>query len=87
MGEPGRCVVFARRSGGCWFVAGISGSTEPVSVALDLTDFIAYADRFVVEEAGRTGRELAVKSVQPSARWQHTMPPRGGFVLRMNRQE
>jgi hypothetical protein len=87
VGDPGRCAVFARRSGSSWLVAGISGSSEPVSVALDLTDFLAHAERFVVEEAGRNGRELAVKSVPASARWQHTMPPRGGFVLRMNRPE
>ncbi len=85
MGDPGRIAVFARRCGNSWLIAGISGSTSPQSLSLDLADFADYPRRILVEEAGEPRLDLAVKSLSASAQWQHTIPPRGGFVLRLER--
>ena len=40
-GEPGRCVVLARRAGTSWFIAGINGTAGELPLKLDLTSFAA----------------------------------------------
>lgn len=85
VGDPGRIVVFARRTGNSWFIAGISGSSKPQSLSLDLAEFSNYPKRLLVDEAGDTGHDLAAKLIAATDQWQHTILPRGGFVLRLDR--
>lgn len=84
MGEPGRIVIFARRSGTCWFIAGISGSNDPRSVTLDLAEFATHQTRTLIHEGDAASLNFAVKSVGTASHWQHSIPPRGGFVLRLD---
>jgi alpha-glucosidase len=85
IGDPGRIAVFARRFGDSWFIAGISGSTSPQSLSVDLAEFGEYARRIVVEEGNQPRLDLAVKTLSASDNWQYTIPPRGGFVLRLEK--
>ncbi|MGL4400326.1 MAG: glycoside hydrolase family 97 catalytic domain-containing protein, partial [Luteolibacter sp.] len=84
IGDPGRMAVFARRAGKSWFIAGISGSTGSQPLSLDLADFAGYPKRVLVDEAGDARQDLTAKLIHSSDQWQHTLPPRGGFVLRLD---
>lgn len=85
-GEPGWLVVFARRAGDSWFIAGLNGRAEPQEVQLDLTPFASFAKRrLLIREGEDAGMELREEPVGEGAGWNHTMPARGGFVLRLDR--
>jgi alpha-glucosidase len=85
IGEPGELAVFARRSGKSWFIAGISGVTNAVPVTLDLSPYRDYHHRILVSEAGDAKMQVAVTTLTDFKQWQHTVPPRGGFIIRMDR--
>ncbi|HUE36691.1 MAG TPA: glycoside hydrolase family 97 catalytic domain-containing protein [Candidatus Acidoferrum sp.] len=84
IGEPGEAAVFARRSGKSWYIAGISGVTNSLPVTLDLSPYKEYRHRIVVSEAADAKMQVAVASLGDSNQWQHTIPPRGGFILRLD---
>jgi hypothetical protein len=85
VGEPGRIAVFARRSGESWFIAGINGTTNSLPVNLDLSPFKKFPKRLaVVEEASDAKMKVAVSPLENSDEWRHEMPPRGGFILRLD---
>jgi hypothetical protein len=83
-GEPGRLAVFARRAGQSWFVAGISGSSEPQPVALDLAAFKKCPHRLMIVEGENPGLEVKVAPLSMSDSWQRLIPSRGGFILRLD---
>ncbi len=83
IGEPGRVVVLARRSGSDWFIAGLNGTSAEIPVTLDLSPFGKSALGTLVHESGDMRMELAATPSEPSATWRHTLPARGGFVLRL----
>jgi alpha-glucosidase len=85
VGEPGTVAVFARRSGKSWFIAGISGITNSLPVTLDLSAYQKYRHRIAVSEAADAKMQVAVVSLGNSNQWQHTIPPRGGFILRLDK--
>jgi hypothetical protein len=84
IGEPGQMVVFARRSGKSWFIAGINGTTNALPVTLDLSPYQKYPRRFLVSEAADAKMQVSVTTLTDSKQWRHTMPPRGGFILRLD---
>ena len=85
IGEPGKIVVFARRSGNSWFIAGLNGTTNPLPVDLDLRSFAEFPNRLLVAEDKNPAMQVGVSQVARSANWTHTMPPRGGFILRLDK--
>lgn len=85
LGDPGRAVVFARRAGRSWFIAGLNGTTAPLPVSLDLSRYDAFGRRVAVTEGPDPTREVAAAPLTASGRWEHAMPPRGGFILRLDR--
>jgi len=85
LGEPGRVAVFARRSGSSWFIAGINGTNERLPVKLDLKPYRKFTDRTLIAEAAIAGTEVVVTTVAQGNVWSHTLPPRGGFILRLDR--
>ncbi|HTV39658.1 MAG TPA: glycoside hydrolase family 97 catalytic domain-containing protein [Candidatus Sulfotelmatobacter sp.] len=85
VGDPGTVVVFARRSGDSWFIAGLSGTTNPLPVTLDLMPFKKHRHRILVSEAADAKMQVVVTPVAVSSQWQHTMPSRGGFILRLDK--
>jgi hypothetical protein len=84
VGVPGRVVVFARRSSDSWFIAGINGTGEPLIVDLDMTPFEKYQRRVLIAEGKDANQEVASKPVAQASSWQHAVPARGGFILRLD---
>lgn len=84
-GKPGELAVFARRSGDCWFIAGINGTADPKVVTMDLSAFHEYRHRFAVTEAVDAKMQVDVTHLDVCLQWQHYMPARGGFILRLNK--
>lgn len=85
LGEPGQAAIFARRSGKIWFIAGLNGTGQPLPVTLDLSAFKGFPSRLLVAEGTDAQMQAVVSSVADSAEWKHEIPPRGGFILRMDR--
>ena len=85
IGEPGEVAVFARRSGDSWFIAGLSGTTNSVPVTLDLSPYKKYGHRILVSEAADAKMQVGVTTLGDSDKWQHTIPSRGGFILRLDK--
>jgi len=85
IGEPGRLVVFARRSHKTWFIAGINGTGESVPVLLDLVPFRKLSHRILIVEGENPQMQVAVNSVPKSGVLNHLLPPRGGFILRFDK--
>jgi hypothetical protein len=85
IGEPGRVVVFARRAGDQWFVAGLNGTSGSLPVKLDLQAFRHYSKRILVAEGEDAAMKVSISDVPVEDRWTQVMPARGGFILRLNR--
>jgi alpha-glucosidase len=85
LGEPGQAVIFARRHGNSWFIAGLNGTGEPLPVRLDLSAFKQFRQRLLVSEATDAKMQVAVASVETANQWSHELPPRGGFILRLDK--
>jgi alpha-glucosidase len=84
IGEPGRIVVFARRTGRVWFVAGLNGTGESMPLELDLAPFGIASRSQLVTEGENPIMEVAVETIEKNSKLQHTMAPRGGFILRLD---
>jgi hypothetical protein len=85
LGEPGQIAVFARRSGQSWFIAGINGTGAALPVNLDLSAFRKYRRRLMIAEGADANRQVAVAPLANVNDWQHEIPPRGGFILRLDK--
>jgi hypothetical protein len=85
LGEPGKVVVFARRSGHTWFIAGLNGANAPLPLDLNLSAFSDFPTRLLVAEGKDALMQVAVSEVTHSNRWKHEVPPRGGFILRLDK--
>lgn len=84
VGEPGRAVVFARRSRQTWFIAGISGISEPLPLTLDLSVFRRHRHWTLIAEGADSNMQVSVAPLEGAGEWRHEIPPRGGFVLRLD---
>ncbi len=82
-GEPGSHVVLARRAGSEWFVAGLNGEDRARELSLDLDALGGAGHGVLVDEGADAVTEVRARHLAVGARWEHTMPPRGGFVLRL----
>jgi len=86
IGEPGRVVVLARRSKDAWFIAGINGTGETLPVTLDLSSFRDHPKLTLIHEGADARTQLAAEEAgKTAATWKREVPPRGGFVLRLDR--
>ncbi len=85
IGEPGKEAVFARRAGDSWFIAGINGTTNDLPVMLNLAAYKAYRHRFAVIENTKAEMRVKVLPLDDVTRWRHVIPPRGGFILRLDK--
>jgi hypothetical protein len=84
-GEPGQKVVFARRSGNSWFIAGLNGTGDTSQVDLNLSAFHDFSKRTLIAEAANAQMQVAVSSGPATDSWKYEMPPRGGFILRLDK--
>ncbi|QJE95572.1 glycoside hydrolase family 97 protein [Luteolibacter luteus] len=85
IGEPGSAVVLARRSGDIWFVTGINGQAKERPIDLDLGAFADFKKRTLIREGADAKMQLATENIEAGDKWQHVMPARGGFILRLER--
>ena len=85
MGEPGRVVIFARRSHESWFIAGLNGANDPLPIELDLSAFGKFKKRILIAEDKEPAMKVAVSKEPIADRWKHEMPPCGGFILRLDK--
>jgi len=85
MGEPGTVAVFARRSDRSWFIAGINGTDRALPVNLDLSPYENYRRRTVIVEGVDANMQVTATPLENSTRWRHTIQPRGGFILRLDK--
>ena len=84
LGDPGRVVVFARRSGKSWFIAGLNGTDATLPVALDLASFSDFRRRLLIAEGPEAIMQVKAVSIPNASAWTHDLPPRGGFILRLS---
>jgi alpha-glucosidase len=82
-GDPGRVAIFARLSGKSWFIAGINGTDSPLPVSVDLSNFARFPHRWAVTEGADAAMQVVAAPLESSGIWQHEIPPRGGFILRL----
>jgi len=85
IGEPGQVAIFAKRSGKSWFIAGINGTGEALPMKLDLSAFEKFPKRLLITEGTNAAMQVAAAPLAAAAHWQHTLPPRGGFILRLDK--
>lgn len=76
-GEPGEFVVLARRQGSKWFIGGINGSEENVTVEIPWEKFSTDSQPFTVLSDGSGGDAIIPLEDVPAS---ITIMPRGGFV-------
>ncbi len=84
IGEPGQIVVFARRAGDSWFIAGINGTGVVLPAYLNLSPFKTFRHRLMITEGENANMQVSVTPLDNSKTWNHAMPPRGGFILRLD---
>jgi hypothetical protein len=84
VGDPGRVVVFARRAGKQWFIAGLNGTSAVLPMTLDLKPFREFRRRLFIHEGAEPAMQVAAMPVSDADRWRHEIPPRGGFILRLD---
>ena len=84
-GEPGEYAVLARRKGNTWYVAGINGSDEPRTIAIN-TSFIKTAKCSILSflDSGNTSApwNITTESALPA---KVDCQPRGGFLYVIKR--
>lgn len=85
VGEPGKAAVFARRAGGSWFIAGISGVTNDLTVTLDLFPYAEYRRRLAITEGAHAAMEVTASRLSEARQWRHVLPSRGGFIVRLEK--
>jgi hypothetical protein len=85
VGEPGQIAVFARRHGNSWFIAGINGTGAALPAHLDLSPFKEFRQRLLIAEGDDALRQVAVTPLDNSDDWRHAIPPRGGFIFRLDK--
>jgi alpha-glucosidase len=85
VGEPGSEAVFARRSGDSWFIAGLNGTGASLAVNLDLSSFRDFTKRMLIAEDADAAMKVDATAVPVVKTWKHNMPPRGGFILRLDK--
>lgn len=85
VGQPGAMAVFARRAGQSWFLAGINGTANFLPLALDLAPYKKFPHRLAVTEGVEATMQVSTAPLGVSRQWRHTLPPRGGFILRLDK--
>lgn len=85
-GYPGTSVVIARRKGNTWYVGGINGTDEKLTLTFNPKQLAPNAKTFTLFTDGPDGRSFAIDAAKNA---QQTLKidclPRGGFVAVVRR--
>ena len=80
-GYPGKYVIFARRNGDKWYIAGINAEAKPLKTTLTLPMFPAKSEvTLYADDATLTGSVKAVK-LNKKQQLSITIPQNGGLVI------
>jgi hypothetical protein len=85
-GYPTKYVVLARRHGNQWYVAGLNGTDQPLTLTLSLPMLAGQTVKFYTDQPRKTG-ELVPASVLKSlkvgknGKAKVTIQPMGGLIL------
>lgn len=79
-GYPGECAVIARRSGDTWYIAGINGTNEELTIEPDYSRIgkSVVLKTLITDRGSEPGQGFNMGQNVQAARM--TLPPRGGFV-------
>ena len=79
-GYPGESAVIARRSGDIWYIAGINGTAEELTIAPDYSRIGASTvlKTLFTDKGSEPGKGFNIE--QNASAGQLTLPARGGFV-------
>ncbi len=86
-GYPTRYAILARRHGNDWYVAGINGTDQPITLTLDLPMFAAQTVRYYTDRQASKAEnaiaeaELRQLKVDKKGRAKVTLQPMGGIIL------
>lgn len=86
-GYPTRYAVIARRTGNQWYVGGLNGTDQPITLTLQLPMFAGKTVQYYVDESKKAGEILptsALKSLKVNKKGEAkvTIQPMGGIILR-----
>ncbi len=84
IGEPGRLVILARRTGAVWYVAGINGTDKTIPADLDLNTLGSKLACLAITEGPNPLMDFTISNTNTVSRWQSSLPPYGGLVLRLH---
>ena len=87
-GYPTRYAVIARRTGNQWYVGGLNGTDQPITLTLQLPMFAGKTVQFYVDEPKKDGEILptsALKSLKVSKKGEAkvTIQSMGGIIIIM----
>lgn len=85
-GYPGKHVVIARRSGGNWYVGGLNGGNEPLTLTLQLPMFAGKTVPYYVDMPKKNGELISTPALQTlkvnkKGEAKVTMQPMGGIII------
>ena len=85
-GYPTRYAVIARRTENQWYVGGLNGTDQPITLTLQLPMFAGKTVQFYVDEPKKVGEILptsALKSLKVSKKGEAkvTIQPMGGIII------
>lgn len=84
-GYPSCYVVLARKSGDCWYIAGLNGTNEKKSLAADLSFIQEPVKEITLYADGKERNQFDIQMLSGLKKAIHEVDclPRGGFVMKV----
>ena len=85
-GYPSSYVVLARKSGACWYIAGLNGTNEKKSLAVDLSFIQGPVKEITLYADGKERNQFDIQMLSGLKKSVHEVDclPRGGFVMKVS---
>lgn len=85
-GYPSSYVVLARKSGDCWYIAGLNGTNEKKSLAVDLSFIQGPVKEITLYADGKERNQFDIQMLSGLKKSVHEVDclPRGGFVMKVS---
>ncbi|WP_418942829.1 glycoside hydrolase family 97 C-terminal domain-containing protein, partial [Phocaeicola plebeius] len=84
-GYPSSYVVLARKSGDCWYIAGLNGTNEKKSLVVDLSFIQEPVKEITLYADGEERNQFDIQMLSGLKKAIHEVDclPRGGFVMKV----
>lgn len=85
-GYPSSYVVLARKSGACWYIAGLNGTNEKKSLVVDLSFIQEPVKEITLYADGEERNQFDIQMLSGLKKAVHEVDclPRGGFVMKVS---